>query len=720
MTETKQRRQPPNHNAANSGRAEIKTFSGALTLFVDDRPWVPIVLNASTANGRSTEIPVDGPGLFRVELDNLCWPSTGELNAAAVDNALLPLIKMPGSYRFLLSIRVDAPDWWLGSNPKEQVEYARRYDAHTASPTPPLSSSPTRTQIAPSLVAISPSPPLPLSPSPRPRLARVPASHASTRWRQSAGEALERLLRYVLKSPIGGNLIGVHILAGESGAFIYPDAERMPDVGPCMTLAFIKYTVDKYRRNEGLLRKAWFDTRAEFSGIRCPTAGEREKAEFGLFRNPHRSRKLMDYYECLANEQAAAALSFCSVVKRMSAGRLLAGLDSAQLTPQTSTAECGHTFPDQVLESSEVDFFVETGGSAGGVFRPFRGSAALHGKFVFIQAAASSPSSGSAAVFCAAADGVGAIIDPPETAKGLLELANLASGWAKRLSRPHKRQTQIALMLDPGAGLVISHRPDAAPVQTLVLDQIALLRRAGIVFSTYSIGDMFHTQFPDHRVYLFPNCFYLSEPERRKLDARVKRSAQTAVWFWCPGIIGEEGITAEVGTKCCGQKLRIEANEISMRSRIVDSNDPLTWGRHAGDVFGSELPAAPRCTVADSKASRLGANTDNKTSFSVRRFDTWTSVVYGALPCPLDLIQNLFRGAASHIYCAALKDGDRLATDGRVLFVYSREGGAYTLSLPGQVDVMDIVNGTKAGSGVSEIAVSLSSGQSAVFELRVR
>ncbi len=497
------------------------------------------------------------------------------MDSEAVDIALTPILGQSDSLRFLLSIRVDSPQWWLESNPKECVEYARRREVSapdTFSPSVRIPPTPDRS-----------------------------VSYASTRWRQSAADALDRLLTYILASPVGERLIGVQILSGADGAWVYPNADKLPDTSPCMTAAFIKYTVDKYRRNEGLLRKSWFDTRAEFSGIRCPTAAEREKSEFGLFRNPHRSRKLMDYYECLAGEQAAAALSFCSLVKRISAGALLVGLESAPLTPQTSIPECGHTFPEQILNSEDVDFFVESVGAVGTaqaptVFRPYRGSAALHSKFVFVDMGPTNLAKSPAAV----GEAAGVITSIPESEKELFQLANISSGWEKRIGRPHKIQSQVALILDPAASLVISHRPDGAQVHSLMLDQLAQLKRAGILFTIYSTGDLFHPEFPDHKVSLFPNSYYLSDPERRKLDARIKRSGQTAVWFWCPGIISEEGINAENGGKCCGQKIRVESTEISLRTRIVVSNDPLTWGDTRVIHLGSQrqrLRAVPLLTV---------------------------------------------------------------------------------------------------------------------------
>ncbi len=61
---------------------------------------------------------------------------------------------------------------------------------------------------------------------------------------------------------------------------------------------------------------------------------------------------------------------------------------------------------------------------------------------------------------------------------------------------------------------------------------------------------------------------------------------------------------------------------------------------------------------------------------------------------------------------------DSLRIYGLVVAGVALAGGAYTLSLPGQFDVMDLVNGKKIGSGVSEVGVTLPVHGSALFELR--
>src|SRR5262249_360595 len=140
----------------------------------------------------------------------------------------------------------------------------------------------------------------------------------------------------------------------------------------------------------------------------------------------------------------------------------------------------------------------------------------------------------------------------PETLKRMQEVGEKA---LRVPANVRKRAAQVAVILDFSANLYTSNTSLITATCNGQLDQLAL---AWIPFDLYMLADLFHSGFPDHKVTLFLNTFYLSEAERRKVDARVKRSGQTAVWLWAGGIIGEEGIRAEMGQRCCGQKMRLE------------------------------------------------------------------------------------------------------------------------------------------------------------------
>src|SRR5205823_846268 len=86
-------------------------------------------------------------------------------------------------------------------------------------------------------------------------------SWASSHWMEEAGNGLTRLVKRLYDSEAGKGCLGWQIAAGEEGEWRAPHAERLPDIGPRMTACFRAFALSKYRRNGGLLRKAWFDTR---------------------------------------------------------------------------------------------------------------------------------------------------------------------------------------------------------------------------------------------------------------------------------------------------------------------------------------------------------------------------------------------------------------------------------------------------------------------------
>lgn len=674
-------RQAESNENRQSGAA-FRIQNGTLTLFVEDSAVVPLFRNLDVAQNREERASAagKGPALYRIEMPDMGWIGPNQLDYTALDRRLAALQPDPLSARFILAVNVAAPAWWLTENPTERIQYVRASGQGSAE--------------------------------------TDHVSWASLRWRQEAGSALERMLRHLLATKAGRCCIGIELQAGGAGAWLMPDADRLPDIGPCMTQAFRAFARDKYRRNEELLRLSWFDTQAEFGKIHCPDVRMRAQAEYGLLRSPHRSRKLLDYYECLGSVQNEAALHFCAIVKRSMKGTALVGLRCAPLDAKTCTPENGFTFPETLLESSDLDFFVADGQDPLLSFaRPFSGSLRLREKFLFLQAKEKETASGTAAR--ALGSNAGVIVPAHGEEEDLQAIVGMGMSASKAAGKLRKSPAQVALILDPAAGLYLADQRDAAPVAgALFIEQLKQWGTTGAAYDVYALTDLFHREFPDYKVLVFLNIFYLSEAERRQVDARVKRSGQTAVWFWAAGVVGEKGINAEYGQRCCGQKLRLEPGATSLRTRIVSSGDALTWGRTLGQTFGSELPVSPTCTVTDKAATRLGANTANKTTFSALRYETWTSVVYGTLPVPAELLRNLLKAAGCHLYCESLQEGDHLTVDGRSLTFASRQGGRYSFSLPGRFDVWDVRSRTRVSTDTTEFTITLSRREIASFELR--
>ena len=109
----------------------------------------------------------------------------------------------------MLEVIVDAPAWWRESHSDECAAYCL----------------------------------------PAPASSAAPISWASQRWRTEAGNALARLIGHLQRREEGARCLGWQIAAGAEGEWRYPEAGRLPDIGPRMTEQFRAFAREKYRRD---------------------------------------------------------------------------------------------------------------------------------------------------------------------------------------------------------------------------------------------------------------------------------------------------------------------------------------------------------------------------------------------------------------------------------------------------------------------------------------
>ncbi|HLV80552.1 MAG TPA: hypothetical protein VKT32_09735 [Chthonomonadaceae bacterium] len=557
---------------------------------------VAVDLLPETPAGQIAACAAAGIHLYRLQGCDLGWQGAGQFDYAPLEARLRALLAADPEAHFWSEVSVEAPAWWREAHPDECAVYCLPAPAETG---------------------------------------LAPVSWASLRWRTEAGNALARLIGTFQQREAGARCVGWQVAAGAEGEWCYVDAERLPDIGPRMTEQFRIFAREKYRRNPELLRRSWDDPRARFETIACPDALARRRADRGVFRDPVRSRRILDYYECLSEAQNAAALHFCRTVRRATEGRAWVGLAYAHTFGESGLSEGSHCFPEPVLDSPDVDFFANAGPADGAPYlRALNGSLALRGKRLFTIPRGAL--SAQAAAELAQTYQVGVIL-PAETPADVLRAARAA--LERSDSVPRRRAHPVALIADPANLLSLAGADWIS--RTLLGDQMREMARLGSPYDAYLPGDLIRRDYPDHPVTIFLNPFYLSAAERRRVDARVKRSGQTAVWLWAPGILAEEGISPEAAYQLCGQRLRLEDMETSLRVRIVAADDPLLGGFRSGATFGVDRPAAPTVTIPDKASVRLGANSANKTVFAIRRLDQWTSVVYGAPLVPATLLRHL-------------------------------------------------------------------------------
>ncbi len=524
--------------------------------------------------------------------------------------------------------------------------------------------------------------------------------------------------RSMSRKPRGvSGVSGFRSQVGRTATWRHPEWARLPDVGPRMADRFRAFCVDKYRRNGGLLKQSWDDPRADFDRIKCPDAHERRYADVGCLRDPLRSRRMLDYYECFYAAQNEAALHFCQITKRTGGGRLV-GLSYASAMGTVSNAEGAWGLPESVFDAETVDYLI-TDAPEAEVFAPatLTGSLKLRGKFVFMTARSTVSVTADAGMALTMASG--AMLPASLLAKQIEMLMKAGERSLSANSGGGKNVAPVALIVD-AFGLAYLAGKDEARAEwqrDFFIEQYQELCQTGAQIETYLLSDLFHPKFPDHKVTVFLNPLYLSEAERRKIDARVKRGQQTAAWFWGAGLLSEKGVEETASGRLVGMKVRMEKNATSLRSRIVEGNDALTWGLHVGTNIGSERAVLPTLTIGDKTVTRLGANSANKTTFAARRSETWTSVYYGTLPVPVIALRNLMGTAGVHLYTATTNGKATVYANARLVVVSSQPGGSVKVSLPGPHEVLDAQDGKRIAIG-SDVELKLAPGETRLLELK--
>ena len=163
----------------------------------------------------------------------------------------------------------------------------------------------------------------------------VRPSAASREYRAEVRHFLDELGRYVAAQPWGTRIVAVRPSWGIYKEWHTYGMYHGPDCGPAMTAAF-------RRRNGG-----------RYANDDVPTFAERNlKEPFFFDRATH--RKLVDYYECMAEETADLLIETAKAARKALPGRLVGvyyGYVLAVHPPEGATV-----LVDKVLSSGAVDF----------------------------------------------------------------------------------------------------------------------------------------------------------------------------------------------------------------------------------------------------------------------------------------------------------------------------------------------------------------------------
>jgi len=710
-------------------KAEVKDHNGSPAVWINGKPVFAVVYSdvGSPSIKHARRFRAAGVHLYeQCSAGSLGWLESGEQDFSSVDHSIMTLLEGDPDAYFFPRVWLEPPDWWLNSHPDELAKYAAtsedKIDDFGGTRWP---------------------------------------SMASEAWKKEAGEAFRSYIRHIQDSSYGDRVIGYHICAGIYGEWHYLGSQYLPDTGRPMTEAFRRWLRREYRGDVSALRKVWNDPAVSFENAQVPGQEARFETDFGIFRDPSKDRRVIDYYRCHHEVLTDAILHFARIVKEESEGRSLVGAFYGYTSNVLWPQEGGHWNLDAILDSPCVDFLCSPHSYVGrhmgedGGLRALPASIRLHGKFFMDESDDRSYLAPGTRGFTIATDHDETVAVMRREFANVLtqnfghwwfdmdscwfdddrlmaEVAAMQKAGERSMGLPRKSAAQIAVFVSEDSIFYVSNWKSGRDKVTdpLLNEQWRELFKMGAPFDLYELKDIANPKFPEYKCYVFLNCFYVPKAVREAIEGQVKRDGRVAVWIYAPGLMDEDGLGAQKMMALTGIKLMAEDREtapvqdpkVPIECRCPMAQDVPALYHFVGLMRGSgakewglEMPVSPAIWCDDPTAIFLGASPATlNPNFCVKSFPDWTSVYAPGPVIPSSVLREIARLAGCHIYS---ESDDPLFCSWSYLAMHARTAGTKTFRLPRKCVVKDALTGKTLASDADGFSVEMKQHETRIFEM---
>jgi len=690
----------------------VKEHNGSPAVFINGKPTAFFIYSQVPEPDAKhiqqfAKIGVHLYELITKDWKNFGWQGEGKFDFTPFDSTVQRLLEADPEGYFFPRIYVEAPPWWRQAYPEELAAYADgtkdkedRFGGTSA------------------------------------------VSWASEKWLKDAGEAFARLVRHIRRSTYARRCIGFHIGAGIYGEWHRMGSQYLPDVGPRMTEAFRRYLRAKYRNDVQALRRAWNDSQADFETVTCLSQEERLHTDWGVFRDPAKCQRVIDYYDCYYDTQNRAVLHFCKIAKRESEGRALTIIFYGYTSNVYWIQEGGHLKLQPVLNSPYVDIFCSPHTYVGrrpgqdGGFRALPASLRLHGKFFCDESDeithlsskdhphALYPCTREFAVSSIKRQFVNAVthnvgqwwfdmesrwFDDPVLMDTLERCFKIAQ---RAMELPRRSVAEMAVLVDLQSVFYTAHwkSPGGWLNDLLLNDQWRELFKSGLPFDLYDIEDIHNPKMPHYKVYLFLNPFYVTPERLETIHSVLSRDEATAIWLWAPGVLSPKGIDLENSCMLTGIDLREEDAKLKPQVRVTEKGSEL--GIPAGTVFGIDRLLKPCLRVGRKGGTVWGVYADGTPAAAWKSMGKWKSFLCGTPLVQSHILRALSRKAGCHVYS---ESDDPLYVNSSFIGMHTASEGEKRLVFPFPVTVHDAFSGKEVVHNTREVRLSLPKHETVLF-----
>lgn len=569
---------------------------------------------------------------------------------------------------------------------------------------------------------------------------------SSEPWRREMLRNVRRLVEHC-EAKYGDHMLGYHPCAQNTGEWFYPRVWEAKHSGfsKAAREGFVAWLRAKYGSVE-LLRKAWARPEITFEGVTVPTVEERVEPSLGVFLDPARERRVIDYHRYRQIAMVEVLEQLAGAIKEANRRRKLVvlfygyyfSLGGLPIGPQTG----GHLALARLLEHPDVDIlcspvaYQDRGNGGIGAFMSPVDSVRGHGKLWLNE--------DDTRTYLSSKTAKAGRVDTPEQtywvhrrnfgqilprrlacwymdlfAKGWLaskdiwdHIAGLQKIYDIYLEKPATWAPEVAVIVDEQSPCYLACNPNV--MQPLANEFRKQLYRMGAPFGMYLLSDLVAGDVPPAKAYLFVGCLRLTDRARRAIAEQTR--GKTAVWFYGSGYVNERAATEQMSS-VVGMTLR-EIKQPPKPMIVVAPGEGELVSGVLSLPFGTKRPLRPLWAVAPSPELDVMGRFMNKRIAAARRRrpDGGQDIYIGTVTAPAALLRRILASAGVHLY---IDSDDVLLTDGGFLCLSASKAGKKRIRFPSPRRVHALPSGKAMSDGpTSELVLDFAQGETRLFRLK--
>lgn len=676
---------------------KVQMHNNRPTIFINDKPIAPQFYSLTHAYGARwswEENPSRnlknfcqlGFKLYQVDLyfEDIWYKGQPKLDIDKARRQVKGVLDVCPDAAIVMRIHVNAPFWWNEENLDECTKYADGpVDQRTYGPPNDNENGDVDRPLR--------------------------ASLASQKWKKAASEKLAEFCKGLAATAEGNSVIGLHVSCGVYGewhywGFPFHDA----DTGSAMTTYFKGWLRNKYKTDKAL-QKAWNTSSYTFETATVPGKAERDTTLDGIFKDPKKERRVMDYYECQQYVVADDILHFTKIAKESWPRPLIVGVFYNYFFMTFGRqASGGHLFEQMILNSPYIDYISAPqsywGGARGiggsGQSRGLIESALLHNKLWLDEMDQSSYKGGPFGQNLNTTKEQDVHIIRRNLAQAITRGAGYwfydfgpyrSSGWwddtllLKEIKKAfdvlnkyhdattYKRDADVLFVYSNQTFYHIKNSTTPISSYNITDQQSADAYKAGALFDQVFITDLQNVDLKKYKVVVFSNTFALSDAEKKFIKEKVAKDGRHVVWNYMPGYTNGSINNVNFVREVTGMEVA-KAN-IGGRLSIVSQNSayPIKQKEENKELI------QPLLQITDKKVIPLAINDSTKEVMVAKKVNKDHTVWFASYMFKQpEAFREIFRQAGAHIY----GDGNDVFHEGSgLLMVHTKTGGSKNILL---------------------------------------